>query len=242
MHINQAVIVAGGLGTRLGDKSQNCPKPMQLIDGTPFLDYLIWNLKRYGINNIILSIGFLGHKISSRYKNGENFGVNIEYITEDIPAGTGGALLLCKNKLNDFFFLNGDTIFDVNFHALGMDLLSNEAIGVLALNYINNAKRYGSVEVEKNTIVSFKEKSGKNCYINGGILALKKSVLNYIKQTPSSLESDLFPVLVEKKLLRAKKFKNFFIDIGVPSSLMEAQTLMPKWKKNQQFLLIEMVF
>ena len=114
-----------------------------------------------------------------------------------------------------------------------MELLSNEALGVLGLNYITNAKRYGSVEVEKNMVVSFKEKGGsENCYINGGILALRKSVIKYIKQIPSSLENDLFPVLVEKKLLRAKKFKNFFIDIGVPSSLMEAQILMPKWKKK----------
>ena len=87
MIIRQAVILAGGFGKRLGDKSFNCPKPMQLINNEPFLNNIIWNLKRHDINDLILSIGYLAKNFKDYYGNGYNFGVNISYVEEKTPAG-----------------------------------------------------------------------------------------------------------------------------------------------------------
>jgi len=239
LHISQAVILAGGKGSRLGEKSKNCPKPLQEINGEPFLDYLIWNLKRYGIKKIILSVGYLGDQIISRYKNGYKFGVEIIYIKETKPLGTGGALFLCKEKLDEHFFLiNGDTIFDINYHELGYKLLNKQATGVLGVNFSQNANRYGSVTIKKDLVLSFEEKSfKKNCYINGGVLAFRKNIFDFLDKETLSLEIDVLPKLVSRGLLQAVKFNNFFIDIGIPETLNDAQKLLPKWKNKGVILL-----
>ena len=160
MHISQAVILAGGKGSRL-EKIEKLPKPLQEINGEPFLDYLIWNLKRYGTKKIILSVGYLGDQIISRYKNGYKFGVEIIYIKETKPLETGGALFLCKEKLDEHFFNRGDTIFDINYHELGYKLLNKQATGVLGVNFSQNANRYGSVTIKKDLVLSFEEKASK---------------------------------------------------------------------------------
>tara|TARA_S200000501_G_C20256488_1_gene496679 strand:+ start:269 stop:535 length:267 start_codon:yes stop_codon:yes gene_type:complete len=88
LKIKQALILAGGLGTRLGKKSQNCPKPMQPINNEPFLNNILWNLKRYGIKEIILLVSYLAENFKNYYINGKEFGLKISYVKEEIPAGT----------------------------------------------------------------------------------------------------------------------------------------------------------
>ena len=105
MIIKQAVILAGGLGKRLGEKSLSCPKPMQLVNNEPFLNNIIWNLKRHDIKEIILSIGHLSKNFKDYYRTGSKFGVKITFVEEEIPAGTGGALKKCSNLLHRYFIL-----------------------------------------------------------------------------------------------------------------------------------------
>ena len=137
MTIEQAVILAGGLGTRLGNLSKECPKSMQLIKKKPFLNYIFFNLKRHGIKKIIISIGYLGNKIKSYYGDGKDFGLSIKYVEEKTPLGTSGALINCKEYLEEnFFLLNGDTIFDINFLDLGKILLENPG------DYVNSSYGY----------------------------------------------------------------------------------------------------
>ena len=155
MRINQALVLAGGLGTRLGERSKNCPKPMQLINGEPFLNNIIWNLKRHDIKNIILSIGYLSDHFKQYYKNGSQFGVDIQYVEEDQPAGTAGAIKNCKLILDEYFLLiNGDTLFDINYHDLSYTFLENK-IGNIALSYVDNVSRYGQVQTDGNNIVLY---------------------------------------------------------------------------------------
>jgi D-glycero-D-manno-heptose 1,7-bisphosphate phosphatase len=238
LRINQALILAGGLGKRLGERTKNCPKPMQLINGEPFLNNIIWNLKRHNIKNIILSIGYLSNNFKHYYKNGSKFGVNIQYIEEDKPAGTGGAIKKCKKILDEYFLLiNGDTLFDINYHDLSFTFLENK-IGNIALNHVNNVSRYGLIKTEGEKIISFNEKGKSHPgYINSGIGVFKKTIIDFIKGENSSLEKDVFQKLVKNNLLSARKYNSFFIDIGIPKTLEEAKNLIPKWRSKGALLL-----
>ena len=238
MIIKQAVILAGGLGKRLGDKSLNCPKPMQLVNNEPFLNNVIWNLERHGIKNIILSIGYLANHFRNYYGDGSKFGVKISYVEEEFPAGTGGALRQCKNLLYEHFLLiNGDTIFDVNYHDLAKTFKKNK-LGHLALNFVKDSKRYGEVKTKNNIIISFTEKKGINSgYINAGVSIFNKKIIDFIPTGNSSLEKKIFQKLLNKKLLTAKKYNSFFLDIGIPLSLKDAQVMIPRWKRKSALLL-----
>lgn len=238
MKLKQALILAGGLGTRLGEKSKDCPKPMQLINQEPFLNNIIWNLKRHDITDIILSIGYLPERFKEYYGTGQNFDVKIRFVQEDKPAGTAGAIKLCESFLDDYFLLmNGDTLFDINFHDLALTF-NNGKIGHLALNFVNDTSRYGEVKLSGKEIIEFKEKSHNNSgYINSGVAIFNKRLISYISDQDSSLEKDVYPKMIEKKLLSAKKYKSFFLDIGIPVTLSEAQSLIPKWRSKSALLL-----
>ena len=236
--IEQAVILAGGLGKRLGNKSLNCPKPMQLVNNEPFLNNIIWNLERHGIKNIVLSIGYLANNFRNYYGDGSKFGVEISYVEEEFPTGTGGALRQCKSVLHEYFLLiNGDTIFDVNYHDLAKTFQNNK-LGHLALNFVKDSKRYGEVKTKDNIIISFTEKKGVDSgYINAGVSIFNKKVIDYIPTGTSSLEKEIFQKLLNKKLLSAKKYNSFFLDIGIPLSLKNAQETIPRWKRKSALLL-----
>lgn len=238
MKLKQALILAGGLGKRLGEKSKNCPKPMQLINQEPFLNNIIWNLKRHDITDIILSIGYLPERFKEYYGTGQNFEVKIRFVQEDKPAGTAGAIKLCESFLDDYFLLmNGDTLFDINFHDLAITF-NNGKIGHLALNFVDDTSRYGEVKLSGKEIIEFREKSQNNSgYINSGVAIFHKRLINFISDQDSSLEKDVYPKMIDKKLLSAKKYKSFFLDIGIPFTLSEAQSLIPKWRSKSALLL-----
>ena len=112
----QALILAGGKGTRLSEITKNeIPKPMAQINGKPILQYAIERLKENGIEDIFISVGYLHEKIEEYFGNGQNFGVQITYICEDVPLGSGGALFYLKNLVTeDFVICSGDAIFDID--------------------------------------------------------------------------------------------------------------------------------
>jgi len=232
--IEQAVILAGGLGTRLGELSSVTPKPLVEVAGRPFLEHLIWNLKRYGIKEILLLVGHLANRIQDHFGTGEDFGVHIEYAFEEKPAGTGGALLLARAKLADLFLLtNGDTLFDINYLDLELAHNANDSLVTIALRSIEDASRYGTVEVLKDKITGFHEKkAGGAGLINGGVYCIAKKSLDLLQETPSSIESDLFPLLASKGELSGKKYGGYFIDIGTPDSLQEGDVSLRKWRKK----------
>lgn len=233
--VQQAVILAGGLGTRLGELTKERPKPLLDVDGKPFLDYIIWNLRRQGIQKLLFSVGYLADLIKEHFGNGEKHGVQIDYVIEEKPAGTGGALRLAQSALQDIFFvLNGDTLFDVNMRDLALLLSEKHALACLALREVQDCSRYGSITLAADgRCTGFQEKCGQgNGLVSGGIYVMRKEALSVLPENGSSLEQDLFPLLVKRGVLKAKQYQGFFLDIGLPETYSAAQTDVPAWKKR----------
>ncbi len=227
--ITQAIILAGGLGTRLGKLTQETPKPLLAVAGKPFLEHLVNKLKSCNVTEVILSVGYLAEKIIEYFSDGKDFGISIDYVIEKKPAGTGGGVLLAKQQLKEnFFVLNGDTYFDVDLLDLASFHEHTNATVTMALRHLYDTERFGTVVLDRGYITGFaeKEKAGAGL-INGGIYAMQRSVVEYFPGKPFiSLEKDIFPCITEKRLLAAKEYDSFFIDIGLPETLKQANELL----------------
>lgn len=227
--IKTAIILAGGFGTRLKTVVTDLPKPMAEVYGEPFLNYQLNYLKHYGIKEVIISTGHLAEKIKSHY--GTSFtGLSISYSHEEEPLGTGGGIRLALEKCKDelAFVLNGDSYFDVDLENLHDLHFSQHSEISLALRKVENASRYGTIEVgESNRIISFKEKSSsdKEGTINGGVYILNKEI--YLKNTPGlinfSIEKDFFEKQLNNLTIKGFEFNGYFIDIGIPEDYAQAQ-------------------
>lgn len=218
----QAVILAGGIGTRLREIVSDRPKPLAEIDGKPFLEYQIDFLKKYCITDLILCIGYLGEKIEKHFLDGTDYGVSITYSREQELLGTGGALRNAMGLLHQrFFVLNGDTFFLINLFDMEKFHDQTLADATLALTKVNDSARYGSVNLEHNlygnNIVGFSEKStSAGSLINGGIYLMEKELF-FQENLPEkfSFESYLLP-----RIIRTSRVCGFvddcayFVDIG----------------------------
>jgi len=215
----QALILAGGLGSRLGNMVTEVPKPLLLVGERPFLGYQILQLRRHNLTDIILCLGYLGEKIRQYFGNGDRWGVNINYSQEKQALGTGGAIKLaeCLIKEHDFLVLNGDSYFNIDFGELIDFHKRRAALATLALLEIKKPERYGLVEIDKNfSIVDFNEKglAAKSNLINGGIYVFSRGVFDFIPKGKSSLEKDIFPGLIGKRFY-GRPHTAYFIDIGI---------------------------
>jgi D,D-heptose 1,7-bisphosphate phosphatase len=236
--IDQACILAGGLGTRLGELTRGVPKPLLDVSGQPFMEYILWNLRRHGIRRVVLSVGYLADKIQAAFGDGARLGLDLAYVVEEEPLGTGGGLKLAADLLDDeFLVLNGDTVFDVNYLDLALRL-SGENLAAVALRPVDDVSRYGQVRLERGQIKSFCEKATAGPgLISGGIYAMRKKALDSLPEGRSSIEQDLFPLLVESGRLGGRVYNGFFLDIGLPETYKSAQTLLPEWKKRPSVFL-----
>jgi len=226
-----AIVLAGGIGTRLKSVVNHIPKPMALINGKPFLEYLLRHLQRNKITEIILSVGYKNDIIRSYF--GTHFNdIPISYSVEDKPLGTGGAIRLALEKCDpcNVFICNGDTYFDVNLAKLERYHLQTGTDISISLKEMNNADRYGLVEIKGGLVSSFLEKGCKDHgFINGGVYIVNKSIFNSFN-LPDRFSFERF---LEENLNRIKVcgFPSVgnFIDIGIPEDYESAQALMPKW-------------
>jgi D,D-heptose 1,7-bisphosphate phosphatase len=235
--IRQAVILAGGKGTRLGELTNQTPKPALEVGGIPFVGHLIWNLSRHGIKHIILSTGYLADELEQAV-NKCGVEAEIVFVREYEALGTGGGLRNALPYLDErFLVLNGDSLFDVNY--LDLNLLLEAGIeAALALRLVSDADRYGSVILQEKSVVGFREKGHEGPgMINGGVYAMKRKALNRLPPSPSSLEHDLFPQLAEEGRLRGSCYDGYFIDIGLPESLSLAQKEIPSWRRKMAVFL-----
>ena len=234
--LQTAIILAGGFGTRLQTLVSDVPKPLAPINGHPFLSYQMNYLKHFGIKKIILSVGYLSEKIIEFY--GSEFdGLQINYVVENEPLGTGGGIRLGLEQCEDEYalVLNGDSFFDVDiseFFRLHVNELSQFS---LALRKVENASRYGAIETDTNNrIISFKEKADekKSGYINGGVYILNKKM--YLDTNPLStnfsIEKDFFEKQHGKIIIKGFEFTGYFIDIGVPEDYKQAQNDFKEFK------------
>lgn len=212
----EAIVLAGGFGTRLKEVVSDVPKPMAPVNGKPFLEYLIKDLGEKGIRHIILAVGYKKETIKEYFKNRYE-SIEITYSEELTPLGTGGAIkkALKLAKEEDVFIVNGDTFFDVNLKRMKEFHTENKSILTVAVKEMENFDRYGSLIIKGNKIIEFEEKKKKaKGKINGGIYLIKKDLLDRIEKENFSFEKE---VLEDKKIEKySYESKGYFIDIGIP--------------------------
>jgi D-glycero-D-manno-heptose 1,7-bisphosphate phosphatase len=235
--IEQAAILCGGLGTRLGTLTADIPKPLLPVSGKPFLEVLLEELGRSGVRRIVLLAGFASERIADFVAAGPlkgRFDLRIEVAVEPFAAGTGGALWHAKERLEErFFLLNGDSWFDIPLARLAAPLAGEPAaIGALALRPVDDTARYGSVTVAGDRIAAFSERAPQPGpgLISGGVYAFRRSLVDHLGER-CSLERDVLPPLAAAGALRGVAFDGYFIDIGIPEDLARAQREIPKLQR-----------
>jgi len=225
----QCAILVGGMGTRLGRLTNETPKPLLDCGGRPFLAWILRELSRFGIEEIVLLAGHKSPQIEEFARQAAGWlpkKLRIKVSIEPCPAGTGGAVWHSRQMLSDkFMLINGDSWFDVNlarFIAGAGD--DNRALGHILLRTMNEAARYGSVDLRDGKIAAFHERSSdlSTALINTGMYVLKKDVLQYFSSN-CSFERDVLPKLAQKGLLTGKVMEGYFIDIGIPEDYARAQ-------------------
>lgn len=211
----EAIVLCGGLGTRLRSVISDVPKPMASIKNKPFLAFVLEYLKKQNISRVVLAVSYK-YEIIQEYFGNSYLGMQILYSIEKEPLGTGGAILEALNLINSdsCYVLNGDTFFDVNLDRLKLD---NSDICV-ALKPMKNFDRYGSVDIDNNSYISaFNEKKfTSNGLINGGVYLINKNIFNSFN-LPAKFSFEEF--FQENFLIfnaKATVFDDYFIDIGIP--------------------------
>jgi len=224
----EAIVLAGGKGTRLMETLPDLPKSLAPINGRPFLEYQLDYLDRWGFSKVVLSVGHLHDKIIGHFGNNYK-SLELEYSIEEEPLGTGGAILKALQHIQSYlaFIFNGDTYFDVNLQRLYDFRQIKEADLCMTIRFESDTMRYGSVEFDNsNRIVRFFEKGQgpEEGYINGGVyLARKDYLLNFGLPEKFSLEKDFFQQYYQTEEFYAMRCFSYFRDIGIPEDYQKAQ-------------------
>lgn len=229
----EAIILAGGMGTRLKAVVSDVPKPMAPVAGKPFLAWQLDYLIASGIERFIISTGY-GAEIIQNYFGNEYRGKEVVYAREEKPLGTGGAIrfALTFSKQERVFVLNGDSLSDANLSQLRrMTIFSPSALGV-GVKYVSNAGRYGAIDFNPSTyqIQHFGEKSNQGeGWINAGIYDVPRNALDDFElNVKFSFETDYLQKN-KNSFLVANPLGDFFIDIGIPEDYRCAQDIIPAW-------------
>ena len=213
---NKVVLMVGGLGTRLRPLTEHTPKPMLKVGNRPILETIILNFKKHGFTNIILSVSYKSEIIEEYFKDGSDFGVNIEYIHEEKRMGTAGALSLMRDKLTEsFFVMNGDLLTNINFENMMEYHLSHNSVATMGVREYDFQVPYGVVETDGVDIVSIEEKPMHQFFVSGGIYVLSPNVLKYIPENEYYDMPTLFEkVIEEKKKSISFAIPEYWLDIG----------------------------
>lgn len=235
----EAIVLAGGLGTRLRSVVPDLPKPLAPINGRPFLEYQLDYWIGQGVRRFVLSVGYK-HGLIEKHFGDRYRTADIAYSVETEPLGTGGGLLLALTKLSaatqTFLAVNGDTFFAVDLQPL-QDVHEKSAAAVtIALRRVAANQRYGKVDVDANGRISgFRsDADGKSAAINGGVYLMKRAELANLGLAPNrhiSLEDEVFPALLNSgQLLHGFMSEGAFIDIGIPEDYRKAATLISSYR------------
>ena len=222
----EAVILAGGLGTRLRSVVSEVPKCMAPVDGKPFLQYVLEWLSRFDVSHVVLSVGYLREVIFA-FIDSREWPFEISYAVEEEPLGTGGGIRLALTKCREdrVIVLNGDTFFNVDLKALTF-----AAPVTLALKPMRDFDRYGAVDLAGGLVTGFHEKTAcTEGLINGGVYALVRSRLDLAFYPGRfSFEKDLLEPLAAARLVAGQVQEGYFIDIGIPEDYARAQRELPE--------------
>jgi NDP-sugar pyrophosphorylase family protein len=229
----QALILCGGLGSRLGPLTASTPKPLLPVAGRPFLDVLLYELGRHGVRDVVLLAAFEADKID-RYAEtsdvAQRFGMRVTVAVEPERAGTAGALHHARGLVRgDFMMLNGDSWLDFDLLALPAAAHETDCDAVLTLRQLPDASRSGVVTLEGSKVTSFLERpaSPGPGLVNAGIYWFNARILEALPSN-GSLEQQVLPALAARGRVRGIVREGYFIDIGVPETYDRAQTEIPE--------------
>lgn len=219
----KVVIMAGGKGTRIASVNAEVPKPMICVDEKPILEHQIECLAKQGLKDIILVIGYKGEVIEEYFENGSKLGVHIEYIKEETPLGTAGALYFLKDEIKeDFFLINGDIIFDVDFHRFYQHHKSNEGMATIFTHPNNHPYDSGVIVADKIGKVTkwmTKEEERtwyKNC-VNAGIHIFSPEIFSKFETLEKKdLDRDILKQLIKEEKLYIYQSPEYVKDMGTP--------------------------
>jgi mannose-1-phosphate guanylyltransferase len=234
----QALILAGGEGTRLRPLTSTIPKPVVPLAGRPFIAYMLEWLRGHGVEEVILACGFMADDVRAVLGDGAHLGLSLKYIEEPRPLGTGGALKFAEDLLEErFLMLNGDVLTDIDLSTQLRQHRETGARATLALVEVPDPSAYGLVLLaDDGSVTAFLEKpgpetlapqgtttsaSGRNL-INAGVYVLERDVLDVLAPagTPSSIEHDVFPRLVAQGLF-GHAATGYWLDIGTPERYLQ---------------------
>ncbi|MBN2454411.1 nucleotidyltransferase family protein [Candidatus Woesearchaeota archaeon] len=227
-----AVILAGGKGVRMQPITYEIPKPLMLVHEKTLLEHTFDLFRKHNIRNIVISIGYKGHKIREVIGNGRRFGVNVTYVEEDKPLGTAGPLKLAEHMLTETFVAcNADELKELDLSDMYAAHKENKALATVALTTVEDPSNYGVAKMQGSRILEFIEKPKKadapSNLINAGLYILEPEVLNYISDGFSMLEKDVFPKLAKEGKLFGYPFTGQWFNTGTLDLYEQA---IKKWK------------
>jgi len=226
----KAVLLVGGLGTRLRPVVPQLPKALASVGDRPFLELLVRQLSWQGISQLVMCTGYMGKQIEQAFGDGSDLGMTIEYSEESVPLGTAGALKLAQRYIQhetEFLVLNGDSFLEIDFDELSHFHRQHGGVATLAVVHVESASRYGKVRIGTGgRILGFAEKTVQDSpgTINAGVYVFGSTVLAQIPKGSASLERDVFPLLMEQGIY-AHEQRGMFIDIGIPEDYARAKNI-----------------
>lgn len=223
---NLMIVMAGGMGTRLRPHTENCPKPLLPVAGKPMLEHIIERAKQDGFTHFVLAVHYLGNMIEDYFGHGDRWQVNIDYLREQSPLGTAGALgLLDPQPDEPFVVTNGDVLTDISYGELLDFHARHSAAATMAVRLHEWQHPFGVVQTQGVDIVGFEEKPVARTHINAGVYALSPEALNVLD---ADTHCDM-PTLFERLQAKSRRTVAYpmhepWLDVGRPDDLAVAQT------------------
>jgi D-glycero-alpha-D-manno-heptose 1-phosphate guanylyltransferase len=230
MHDINAVLLVGGMGTRLRSVVPSAPKPLASVGNRPFLELLVRQLRHQGIRRLVMCTGHLADQIENEFGDGHDLDVEIEYSKELQALGTAGAVKLAQHYLqdaSDFVVMNGDSFLEIDFWRLIGFHREQGGLVSIAVVPVQNAHRYGTVQVDTaSRVIGFAEKTGSDApgLVNAGVYVFNRAIFEHIPEGPASLEKDVFPQILGRGVYALEQH-GMFIDIGTPEDYTRAQAI-----------------
>jgi mannose-1-phosphate guanylyltransferase len=230
----KAVILAGGLGTRLRPLTNKKPKPMLPLGKKPLLEYLIKWIKKNGVKDIVLCVSYLHETIEKYFEDGSKFGVKIEYAVSRKPLSTAGQLKTAQKFITDTFVcIYGDSLFNFSLRNMIADHKKKNCITTMSLYEHKTSIKYGVIETKNNGLVlSWNEKPEIKSKINMGCYVMEPSILNFIpKNKKYGMDDVIKKAISKRKTINSVLVKNGFIDVGDKKTYEE---LNMKYRKRDK--------
>lgn len=220
----QAVIMAGGLGTRLRPLTEDLPKPMLPVGGKPLMELVIEQLRQVGIRRVNITTHYKPEKISDHFGDGSSFGVELNYVNEDKPLGTGGALGLIDAPTEPILVINGDILTKVDFRAMLTYHQEHRAVMTVAVKQYDIKVPYGVIECEGSRVCALKEKPQMHFLVNAGVYLLEPKVYEFIPNGEHFNMTDLIQWLLDSDHIVASfPIIEYWLDIGQLADYEQAQ-------------------